>query len=63
MMLPSLSSKTSGILALMISAIASLQSAYKDYIAAQKKLDGAAMDKARARLEAAISALTAAQNR
>jgi uncharacterized membrane protein (UPF0182 family) len=45
------------------SAIASLQSAYKDYIAAQKKLDGAAMDKARARLEAAISALTAAQNR
>jgi len=45
------------------SAIASLQSAYKDYIAAQKKLDGAAMDKARARLEAAISALTSAQNR
>jgi uncharacterized membrane protein (UPF0182 family) len=45
------------------SAIASLQSAYKDYIAAQKKLDGAAMDKARARLEAAISALASAQNR
>jgi uncharacterized membrane protein (UPF0182 family) len=45
------------------SAIASLQSAYKDYIAAQKKLDGAAMDKARARLEAAISALNSAQNR
>jgi hypothetical protein len=40
-----------------------LQSAYKDYIAAQKKLDGAAMDKARARLEAAISALASAQNR
>ena len=45
------------------SAIASLQSAYKDYIAAQKRLDGAATDKARARLEAAIAALTAAQNR
>ncbi len=45
------------------SAIASLQSAYKDYIAAQKRLDGAAMDKARARLEAAISALNSAQNR
>jgi uncharacterized membrane protein (UPF0182 family) len=45
------------------SAIASLQSAYKDYIAAQKRLDGAAMDKARARLEAAISALQSAQNR
>jgi hypothetical protein len=40
-----------------------LQSAYKDYIAAQKRLDGAATDKARARLEAAIAALTAAQNR
>jgi uncharacterized membrane protein (UPF0182 family) len=45
------------------SAIASLQAAYKDYIAAQKRLDGAAMDKARARLEAAISALNSAQNR
>jgi uncharacterized membrane protein (UPF0182 family) len=45
------------------SAIASLQSAWKDYIAAQKRLDGAATDKARARLEAAIAALTAAQNR
>jgi uncharacterized membrane protein (UPF0182 family) len=57
-------SSTSGTTSQAIkSAIASLQSAYKDYIAAQKKLDGAAMDKARARLEAAISALNSAQNR
>ncbi len=45
------------------SAIASLQSAYKDFIDAQKRLDGAATDRARARLEAAISALISAQNR
>jgi len=45
------------------SAIASLQSAYKDFIDAQKRLDGAATDRARARLEAAITALISAQNR
>ena len=45
------------------SAIASVQQAYKDYIAAQKNLDGAAMDRARARLESALAALAAAQNR
>ncbi|CAB4578800.1 unannotated protein [freshwater metagenome] len=45
------------------SAIASLQSAYKDFIDAQKRLDGAATDRARARLEAAIAALISAQNR
>ena len=45
------------------SAIASVQQAYKDYIAAQKNLDGAAMDRARARLESALAALAAEQNR
>ena len=45
------------------SAISSLQSAYKDFIDAQKRLDGAATDRARARLEAAIAALISAQNR
>ena len=45
------------------SAIASLQSAYADLEAAQKRLDGAAEDKARARVKAAISALVSAQNR
>jgi uncharacterized membrane protein (UPF0182 family) len=44
-------------------AIASLQSAYADLEAAQKRLDGAAEDKARARVKAAIAALIAAQNR
>ena len=45
------------------SAIASLQSAYADLEAAQKRLDGAAQDKARARVKAAIAALISAQNR
>ena len=45
------------------SAISSLQSAYSDLEAAQKRLDGAAEDKARARVKAAIAALIAAQNR
>jgi len=45
------------------SAIASLQSAYADLEAAQKRLDGAAEDKARARVKAAINALVSAQNR
>jgi uncharacterized membrane protein (UPF0182 family) len=45
------------------SAISSLQSAYADLEAAQKRLDGAAEDKARARVKAAIAALIAAQNR
>jgi uncharacterized membrane protein (UPF0182 family) len=45
------------------SAIASLQSAYADLEAAQKRLDGAAEDKARARVKAAINALISAQNR
>ena len=45
------------------SAIASLQSAYADLEAAQKRLDGAAEDKARARVKAAIAALISAQNR
>ena len=44
-------------------AISSLQSAYADLEAAQKRLDGAAEDKARARVKAAIAALIAAQNR
>jgi uncharacterized membrane protein (UPF0182 family) len=45
------------------SAIASLQSAFSDLEAAQKRLDGAAEDKARARVKAAIAALISAQNR
>jgi uncharacterized membrane protein (UPF0182 family) len=45
------------------SAIASLQSAYADLESAQKRLDGAAEDKARARVKAAIAALISAQNR
>jgi uncharacterized membrane protein (UPF0182 family) len=45
------------------SAIASLQSAFADLEAAQKRLDGAAEDKARARVKAAIAALISAQNR
>ena len=44
-------------------AISSLQSAYADLEAAQKRLDGAAQDKARARVKAAIAALISAQNR
>jgi hypothetical protein len=40
-----------------------LQSAYADLEAAQKRLDGAAEDKARARVKAAINALISAQNR
>jgi uncharacterized membrane protein (UPF0182 family) len=44
-------------------AISSLQAAYADLEAAQKRLDGAAEDKARARVKAAIAALIAAQNR
>jgi uncharacterized membrane protein (UPF0182 family) len=44
-------------------AISSLQAAYADLEAAQKRLDGAAEDKARARVKAAIAALVAAQNR
>ena len=44
-------------------AISSLQSAYADLEAAQKRLDGAAEDKARARVKAAIAALISAQNR
>ena len=44
-------------------AISSLQSAYADLEAAQKRLDGAAEDRARARVKAAIAALIAAQNR
>jgi len=45
------------------SAIASLQSAFSDLEAAQRRLDGAAEDRARARVKAAIAALIAAQNR
>ena len=45
------------------SAISSLQSAWLDLEAAQKRLDGAAEDKARARVKAAIAALISAQNR
>ena len=45
------------------SAIASLQAAYADLESAQKRLDGAAEDKARARVKAAIAALISAQNR
>ncbi len=45
------------------SAIASLQSAFSDLEAAQKRLDGAAEDRARARVKAAIAALISAQNR
>jgi len=44
-------------------AISSLQSAYADLEAAQKRLDGAAEDRARARVKAAIAALVSAQNR
>jgi uncharacterized membrane protein (UPF0182 family) len=44
-------------------AIASLQAAFADLEAAQKRLDGAAEDRARARVKAAIAALIAAQNR
>jgi uncharacterized membrane protein (UPF0182 family) len=44
-------------------AISSLQSAYADLEAAQKRLDGAAEDRARARVKAAIAALISAQNR
>ena len=44
-------------------AISSLQSAFADLEAAQKRLDGAAEDKARARVKAAIAALISAQNR
>ena len=44
-------------------AIASLQSAYAELEAAQKRLDGAAEDRARARVKAAIAALVSAQNR
>ena len=44
-------------------AISSLQAAYADLEAAQKRLDGAAEDKARARVKAAIAALISAQNR
>jgi uncharacterized membrane protein (UPF0182 family) len=44
-------------------AIASLQSAYAELEAAQKRLDGAAEDRARAKVKAAISALVSAQNR
>ena len=44
-------------------AISSLQSAFADLEAAQKRLDGAADDKARARVKAAIAALISAQNR
>ena len=45
------------------SAVASLQSAFADLEAAQKRLDGAAEDRARARVKAAIAALISAQNR
>ena len=45
------------------SAIASLQSAFTELEAAQKRLDGAAEDRARARVKAAIAALVSAQNR
>jgi uncharacterized membrane protein (UPF0182 family) len=45
------------------SAIASLQSAFSELEAAQRRLDGAAEDRARARVKAAIAALIAAQNR
>jgi uncharacterized membrane protein (UPF0182 family) len=45
------------------SAISSLQSAFAELEAAQKRLDGAAEDRARARVKAAISALVSAQNR
>ena len=44
-------------------AISSLQAAYADLESAQKRLDGAAEDKARARVKAAIAALISAQNR
>jgi uncharacterized membrane protein (UPF0182 family) len=44
-------------------AISSLQSAYADLESAQKRLDGAAEDRARARVKAAIAALVSAQNR
>ncbi|MGI9171224.1 MAG: UPF0182 family membrane protein [Candidatus Nanopelagicus sp.] len=44
-------------------AISSLQAAFSDLEAAQKRLDGAAEDKARARVKAAIAALISAQNR
>ena len=44
-------------------AISSLQSAFADLEAAQKRLDGAAEDRARARVKAAIAALISAQNR
>ncbi len=44
-------------------AISSLQSAYADLEAAQKRLDGAAEDRARARVKAAIASLISAQNR
>jgi hypothetical protein len=40
-----------------------LQSAFADLEAAQRRLDGAAEDRARARVKAAIAALIAAQNR
>ena len=45
------------------SAVASLQSAFADLEAAQKRLDGAAEDRARARVKAAIAELISAQNR
>jgi hypothetical protein len=45
------------------SAIASLQSAFAELESAQRRLDGAAEDRARARVKAAISALVSAQNR
>jgi len=45
------------------SAVASLQSAFADLEAAQKRLDGAAEDRARARVKAAIAALISAQIR
>ena len=45
------------------SAVASLQSAFADLEAAQKRLDGAAVDRARARVKAAFAALISAQNR
>jgi hypothetical protein len=45
------------------SAIASLQSAFAELESAQKRLDGAAEDRARARVKAAIAALVSAQNR
>ena len=44
-------------------AISSLQSAFADLEAAPNRLDGAAEDKARARVKAAIAALISAQNR